>query len=201
MPDYQLGQIYMIEPICEHEESERYYGSTIQKKLSVRFAGHTQNYKSWKNGKRRFVSSFSLFEKYGVENCRILLIENFPCNSKYELEAREAHFIRSFDCLNKNIPTRTYKQYCDDNAEKIKDNHKRYRENNMERLKEWNKQYFKDNADKKKEYMQKYYKDNTDKFKEYRKQYWKMNSEKFKEYRQRKKLEKQQQLLTQLSSV
>ena len=48
MRDYAKGKIYMIEPICEHEEGERYYGSTIQEYLSTRFAGHIRSYKLWK---------------------------------------------------------------------------------------------------------------------------------------------------------
>ena len=98
------GLVYIIEPKCEHDECDRYYGSTTQKKLSVRYAGHLSDYRSWKNGKHNFLTSLSLFEKYGVENCHIVLVENFPCGSKYELQAREAFYIRNNPCVNKYIP-------------------------------------------------------------------------------------------------
>ena len=110
--DYSQGKFCMIEPICEHEEGEVYYGSigsTIQKYLSTRFAGHVAQYKFWKNGKCHFTASFKLLEKYGIDNCKIVLVESFPCHTKYELEAREAYFIREKLCVNKVVPTRTKK--------------------------------------------------------------------------------------------
>jgi len=36
MVNYQNGKIYFIEPICEHEENERYIGSTTKQYLSQR---------------------------------------------------------------------------------------------------------------------------------------------------------------------
>ena len=33
-----------------------------------------------------------LFEKYGVENCKIILIEKYPCNDKDDLVAREEYW-------------------------------------------------------------------------------------------------------------
>ena len=37
------------------------------------------------------------------QNSNIELIELFPCNSREELNAREGHWIRESDCVNKNI--------------------------------------------------------------------------------------------------
>ena len=39
------------------------------------------------------------------------MIELFPCDSKDELTARESHYIRSIDCINKVIPDRTIEEY------------------------------------------------------------------------------------------
>jgi hypothetical protein len=55
------------------------------------------------------VSSYKLFEDYGINNIDIILVENYPCNNKYELEAKERWYIENNDSINKNIPTRTKK--------------------------------------------------------------------------------------------
>lgn len=72
--------------------------------------------------------SFNLFDKYGVENCEIVLLESVNCNSKEELLARERWFIENNKCVNKYIPFRTpeenkqLQQLYDKNRQCIKDN-------------------------------------------------------------------------------
>jgi ribosome-interacting GTPase 1 len=65
-----------------------------------------------------------LFERYGVENCQILLIENVCCDNINELTSREGYFIRTLHFINKNIPLRTQKKYHEDNREKITEQRK-----------------------------------------------------------------------------
>jgi hypothetical protein len=108
--DYSNGRIYFVEPICDHEENEVYYGSTLQK-LCKRMDKHRSDYKQCKNGKKNKIMCFELFEKYGVESCKIFLVELYPCKSREELEAREGYYIRNYDCVNKRIPGRTRKEY------------------------------------------------------------------------------------------
>jgi len=105
MTDYSKGKIYKIEPICEHEEGEIYIGSTIKDTLAQRMSSHRANYKIWKSGaiKTAHIRSFDLFDKFGIENCKIYLIELFPCNSRDELNSREGTFIRTLKCVNKAI--------------------------------------------------------------------------------------------------
>jgi hypothetical protein len=124
MPDYQNGKIYMI-----WAGDERYYGSTTQS-LAVRMAGHRADYK-----RKEGVSSSLLFEKYGLENCKIELVELFPCNSKEELTQHEGHYIRNNKCVNHEIPGRTREEWVIDNSEKIKENDKkRYTGERKEKL-------------------------------------------------------------------
>jgi hypothetical protein len=63
---------------------------------------HRQDYNRWKKNpeKYRFVTSFLLFEKYGIENCYIDLIQEFSCNSNDELKARERRWINDIKCIN-----------------------------------------------------------------------------------------------------
>ena len=70
----------------------------------MRMAHHRNDYSVWKNHtakKQNKIMSYDLFDEYGVENCFIVLIENYPCNSKDEKNAREAHWIQSIECANK----------------------------------------------------------------------------------------------------
>ena len=119
MPDYSQGKIYKIEPIVEHEEHEIYIGSTTQKYLCSRFVKHKKDYLQRNLSKK--ASSYDLFDKYGLENCVITLIENVNANSKEDLLQRERYYIQSMKCINKNIPLRTQKEYVEDNKEKIKE--------------------------------------------------------------------------------
>jgi ribosome-interacting GTPase 1 len=170
MTNYNNGKIYKIEPICDHDENEIYIGSTTKDMLCQRMATHRMHYKQWKEGKRNKTMSHDLFDKYGIENCSIILIENVDANSKDELLAREKHYIKTLKCINKYIPKQTdreyyeknkecilqkCKQYKQDNKEKIKENAKIYSQNNKEKISEKNKQYAKDNKEKLKGYRSK----------------------------------------------
>jgi hypothetical protein len=115
--DYKKGKIYKIE---SSKGNKIYIGSTTKDLLSQRMDKHRSNYKAWKKGNDQGkLSSFILFDEYGVENCKIILIESFPCNSKDELRAKEAYYIKEFiECVNKVIPNRTRQDYYLDNKEK-----------------------------------------------------------------------------------
>jgi hypothetical protein len=87
--------------------NKTYYGSTIQS-LAMRIGNHRRNYYWHKNSnKGSNTSCYSIFDEYGIENCKIELVELYPCNSKEELEAREGYYIRNNDCVNKQIMGRT----------------------------------------------------------------------------------------------
>ena len=111
MVKYQQGKIYKI--VSNTDDDVCYVGSTTKHYLSQRMENHRRGYRCWENGgkNKNFVTSFELFEKYGVENCHIELIEIFPCNSKDELTKKEAYYIRLLNCVNKVIPNRTKKEY------------------------------------------------------------------------------------------
>jgi len=169
MVNYQNGKIYKIEPNCDHEEGEIYIRSTAKLYLSQRMDTHRSSYKCWKNGKAKLVTSFHLFEKYGIENCEIILIEKYPCNIKEELLAREKHYTKTITCVNKSLPIRTKqeeieykKKHYEINKEQIKANVKEYQRQNKENIKELKKQYFQDNKD----YFKEKHRENYEKNKE-----------------------------------
>jgi hypothetical protein len=151
--DYANGRIYKIEPICEHDENEVYYGSTCQL-LCKRMDTHRSGYTSWKAGKHNKASSYELFEKYGVENCKIYLVELYPCETKEELFAREGYYIKNNKCVNKNVAGRTSKERYKDNKTEICKNQKQYYEDHWVEINEKQKKYTLENIDKIKEYRQ-----------------------------------------------
>jgi hypothetical protein len=139
-----------------------YIGSTTKDRLCDRMAIHRNDYKRWKLGKTNKITSFDLFEKYGLENCFIELIEEKSCNNKEEKNKLEGGYIRTLDCVNKIIPDRNQKEYREDNKEYKKDYFKKYNELNKDKIKE----YYETNKDKIKEIRKQYRKDNKNKINE-----------------------------------
>jgi len=101
-----------------------YIGST-REKIERRLQLHKSQYKIYKNGGSRKVMVYNLLD-LGIENIEIELIENYICNSLYELHKRERYYIELYKdiSINKCIPTRTVKEYYELNKkilyEKIK---------------------------------------------------------------------------------
>ena len=167
MVNYNNGKVYKIEPICEHEEGEIYIGSTTKEYLSKRMVAHRYDYTKYKKGKHPFMTIHALFDKYGIENCRIILLEIVNCNSKDELFAREGYYIRTLECVNKIIVGRTKKEYREEHKEHAKEYQKiyskTYRQENQEVLSEKSKQYYQENKEKLIDKSKQYYQENKEK--------------------------------------
>ena len=158
--NYQQAKIYCIKVNTE-EEYLPYVGSSCKRLLSQRMNQHRQHFKQWKNGKYHFISSFTLFEKYGIENCFIELIELFPCNCNDELRKKEREHIEKQECCNKvkrviiteeemvervkeygknhyelhkDELSEKHKIYYDEHKEQIIEKNKKYRETNKEKI-------------------------------------------------------------------
>ena len=111
--NYQNGKIYKV---VDNSYEMCYIGSTIDT-LNNRFTGHKKHYREYLNCKRGHVTVFNIFDRFGYENCKIELIELYPCESKMELHAREGSYQKQMDCVNKFISGRTSKEYHQDNKE------------------------------------------------------------------------------------
>ena len=178
MPDYSKGKIYKL---TSSNSDDIYIGSTIQS-LAVRKAGHKCGYLKYLDGTAsNFVSSFKIFELGG--DIDICLIENVNCETKEQLHSRERHYIETMKCVNKIVPTRTIKEYNEDNKEIIAKKNKEYVEKNRDKVLKYKHDYYQQNkADiilKQKQYEE----DNKEKQKQYRKEYRAKNKEKIKQYR------------------
>ena len=110
-------------------------------------SGHRKNYKIHKRDGKGFTTADMMFDEYGVENCKIELMENYPCNSRAELHAREGQHQRENECINKNIAGRNMKQYCQDKKEFISEYHKQRYENKKEEILKHQAQYRETNGD------------------------------------------------------
>ena len=167
---YQRGKIYKL---ISNQTDEIYYGSTVERVLTNRLAGHRVSYKQWINKKNHYISSYEIV-KY--DDAKIILVESFPCNTKYELTAREQFYIDNFICVNKQkaptglIKSQYRKQYYKDHIEEIKNNTKTYKHINRDKYFEYNKKYYEDNKKIINEQSKQYYKNNKDKIIEQKKQ-------------------------------
>ena len=148
MNKYHNGKIYKIVDVGYNKQ---YIGSTTEK-LSRRFAHHKGCYKAYQRSEYRHTRSFDLFEEYGVENCKIELLENFKCETKEELLRREGEFIRDTDCVNKIIAGRTKKEYSEEYREWMLNLKKMYRQTHKQQKQEENRQYRENNSEKIAEY-------------------------------------------------
>jgi hypothetical protein len=176
MPDYSKSKIYKI--IC-NITGLVYIGSTCQT-LSQRLQDHKSDYKKYLNKKIDYISSFKILEN---DNYNIILVEDFCCERRDQLHAKERYWIETTDCVNINIPTRTKKEHYQDNKETYKEITKKYRENNILQIKEKGKKYRENNIQQIKVKSKKYRENNIQKIKEYKKQYYLKNKEKIKEYK------------------
>ena len=79
--DYSLSVIYKI---VNNVDDKEYFGSTAQKNPSSRWSSHTYDAR---HGKPARV--FQHMRKVGVDNCRMVLLEKYPCKDQKELEIRE----------------------------------------------------------------------------------------------------------------
>ena len=135
---YANAKVYKI---TDNAYTEMYIGSTTHPTLAKRMAKHRENYKRYKAEKYHNVTSFMPFDKYGVENCKIDLIENYPCKSKEELNRKEGEHIKANACVNKVVAGRTRSEYHADNIEIIRTYGKAFRESHMAQLSELNRLY------------------------------------------------------------
>ena len=172
--DYSKGKLYKL--VSDFTE-KTYVGGTI-KELSVRKSEHETGCDRWINEKPNspYVSSFELLK---LGECRIELLENFPCNNRRELEERERYWIEHTpNCVNKVIPFRT----AEEKRERMQKYNQKYdaeyyilnRESMLERAKE----YYILNKESKIERAKEYYILNKERILERAKEYYILNREK-----------------------
>jgi molecular chaperone DnaK (HSP70) len=180
MTNYKTGRIYKI--ICS-QSNDIYIGSTFNR-LSDRFRQHKLAFNQYLNNNHCCISIFPYFEKYGIENFKIILIKEYNVCDKKGLLVYEQLWINKLNSINNWCAFQPFnkKQYGKLYYENNKDYKKQYYENNKDNIKDYKKQYRENNKDKIKQYGKLYYENNKDNIKNYKKQYYENNKDKIKQY-------------------
>ncbi len=126
MEKLKVGKIYKL---IDNTNENIYIGSTTRT-LNQRLSKHKSDYNRFLNSKGRNVTSYNIIKN---NDYRIELIKYVIYKDKKELFQRERYYIENNNCINKNIPLRTHKEYYIDN----KEHYKEYRGDNKERIKEY----------------------------------------------------------------
>ena len=166
---YQRGKIYKI---WDNGYNKCYIGSTCED-LNRRMAGHKRVYRRYLNGKNENFTVFAIFDDYGVENCKIELLENYPCNSREELRQREGQHQRENECANKQIAGRDNKQYYEENKEVLNGKKKIYVEKHKPETKAYKQKWYKENKEHQARKARENYEANREEIIEQKKQYYK----------------------------
>jgi len=182
MCDYSQSKIYKI---VSPSKNITYYGSTTYD-LQKRLINHIRKYKYYKDGKTNYVSVNDVLE---CDDAVIELVENFSCNNRKELTDREGYYIKNNECINKNIPGRTYQEWKLENIENYKEYQKGYQKEYRKQKKEENrkanekyileieKEIHNEHKQYMRNYMKKYYQKHKDKISSYyREKYRKQHS-------------------------
>lgn len=136
------GCIYKIEPIVEHNKYEIYFGSTKQN-IEMRFNFHHFHYNKYinKDENYSYFSCYKLFDKYGIDNCNIEIVEKLENTTKNKLLKQENYYINTYYNVNEQNAYRSldddkqyYENYRIENKEKIKERNQNYYENNKEKI-------------------------------------------------------------------
>tara|TARA_R110002110_G_C13427416_1_gene714994 strand:- start:449 stop:988 length:540 start_codon:yes stop_codon:yes gene_type:complete len=138
---YQLGHIYKI--VCNLDFNICYIGSTFRR-LDKRWQKHKNDYKS-NYGE---ISIHKYFDKYGIENFKIVLIKSY---NLVRADKRDSKHLWAYETLHinknkKNIvntqlpfsPMRylNIKKWRENNKDKIAKKHKEWYQNNKDKISE-----------------------------------------------------------------
>ena len=132
---YQTAKIYTI----RSPHTDKYYiGSTANKYLCNRLAGHKSNYKQYLTGDNKYMTSFDIIK---LGDVYIELLELVKCNSNDELHKREGELIREHknNCVNNYVAGRTGKELIKESPTyhaRVLENNKKSRERNKEKNRE-----------------------------------------------------------------
>jgi len=186
---YNNGKIYIIH---NTKNDLKYIGSTTKKYLSDRMSSHRTEGKKVKTQKL-----YSAMYDLGVENFYIELLENYPCESKEQLERREGELQRQHNTINNGynhkVAGRTAKDYRAENNCKIKEYMETYREEKKDDIKQYSKAYYATHKEERNKKYKDWYEEHKAERQEYNKDYYHENKAKLKEKHYAKLMEYQAQ--------
>ena len=147
------------------DSCDKYYIGSTCSSLSNRFSRHKSHYRDYQNGEMNYMSSFDMIEH---DDCYIELIEEYPCNSRKELLAREGQLVRQHkdSTVNRHIPG---------NSKNRKERDARYYRKNKEKCRGATEKYIRNNPEKRKATLKKYYEKNKAKVLEKQRERYRRN--------------------------
>jgi len=172
------------------------------------YVGHTTNFIKRKGQHKdnavneTIKSEYKLYKTIkangGWENWTMLQVEEYPCNNKREAEIRERYWIEQLKPnLNRNIPTRTKKDWREANKEQIAEKKKQKYEANKEKIAEIRKQFYEANKEQFAEKGKQYREVNKEQIAEKAKQFREVNKEQIAEKKKQYYEANKEQILAQ----
>lgn len=150
MRKYQNGVVYKI---TNSKNSEVYIGSTFMD-IEERFVKHKCDAKQ----RPRLSKFYTFMNEQGIDNFEIDVVEEYPCESKQQLEKREGEIIREMGTLNQRIAGRSNKEYRNEFREYLREfareNKKKWKINTREHHLEKERGYKKTYREKHREKLQ-----------------------------------------------
>ena len=150
MTNYQNGTIYKI--VCKDTSiTDCYVGSTTNH--NARKSLHKSTCNNEKDNNYNFPVYRFIRDNGGWKNWDFVLIEDYPCNKKKQLNIRERYWFEQFNStLNSRYPERSKKEYREENKQEIAQKKKEYyqenREKNKQKIAQKNKEYREKNKQK-----------------------------------------------------
>ena len=156
--DYSQGKIYKL----TSASTEKIYVGSTTTPLNVRFSAHKSSFKGG-------IQVCKANEILCYDDCKIELIEDYPCDSNLELFTREDHFITELKSINvmrpifdkekKKVRDKNWynnhieeeqqraNTYREKNPEKVKESYKNWREGHQEQEANRQASYFANNQE------------------------------------------------------
>ena len=154
------GRVYIIR---SKKTNDVYIGSTTSP-LNTRFNRHRASRNAWLKDTGKFCSSYVILS---FDDAYIELLEEVEFDTKDVLLEREAHYIRTMICVNKQVPNRTIKEWVIDNKTALIEKWKTYREEHKEDRRE----YINENRKHINETTRKWYDENREEINRKRREY------------------------------
>jgi len=171
--DYTKAVVYKI--VCRDVSIiEKYVGSTTN--LRKRRWNHKHSCNNPKSKEYNYYVYQFIRDHGGFDNWQVVLVENVvDCSDSPTLHARERCWVETLQAeLNKQVPTRTHKEYRDDNREKIKE----YNYLNREYLSNKKKQWYENNREHRLVQVKEWQEDNREHYLNKMREYGALNRDK-----------------------
>ena len=165
MPNYQNGKIYKI---TSPSTDKIYIGSTTQQ-LNSRFSDHKSCYNTGLNKSSAKIIQYN--------DCIIELIEEYPCESKRELEHREQFYMDLYSEIIVNQNNTIGNKKADSDKFKNSQKYKDWYETNKETLNAKKRIHHHKHKEKNNERSRKYTQDHREELNQKKKEYYEENKE------------------------